>query len=418
MDAGVSHNLWILIFPIVWSALQKTQQIQLAKPIIALLSKEYHLKQSMMRPNVVHTLLEGITLSQPQPKIPPELIKYIGKTYGAWNAAIPLLESHVVIFPDETRCPEALVDLYKGVGDEDAMYGLWRQKCSNDLTRASLTMIQAGKWERSQELLGEIMRQSHQGLLVSSVVPRSAFISCTDTLTHHLTQPPVGRGESAVWVEQWVHCSTQLGNWDTLLDYSRGVDNHELAVECMWKLSDWNGLREMFSKALVDDNVKSISARAYLCLQDEDLQGCEMRMQQAISTALNRWWQLPEQVVNARVPLLQSFQQIVELKESCKIYHDLKAFTVNQNHPFKDMREITESWRLRQPNEYETLSGWQDLFLWRNQVHNAIVNTFIGLDGTGPLGQLGYKEKAWTVNRLASVFTLHGCTDSTLNILT
>lgn len=167
VDAAVSHNLWILIFPIVWGTLLKQQQVQLAKPIISLLSKEYHLKQAMMRPNVVHTLLEGITLSQPQPKIPPELIKYIGKMFGAWNAAIPLLESHVVIFPDETRCPEALIDLYKGVADEDAMYGLWRQKCSNDLTRASLTMIQAGQWERSQELLGEIMRQSHQGLLVS-----------------------------------------------------------------------------------------------------------------------------------------------------------------------------------------------------------------------------------------------------------
>ena len=167
VDAAVCHNLWILIFPIVWSALLKNQQIQLAKPIIALLSKEYHLKQAMMRPNVVHTLLEGITLSQPQPKIPPELIKYIGKTFGAWYNAIPLLESHVVIFPVETRCPEALVDLYKGVGDEDALYGLWRQKCSNDLTCASLTMIQAGQWERSQELLGEIMRQSQQGLIVS-----------------------------------------------------------------------------------------------------------------------------------------------------------------------------------------------------------------------------------------------------------
>ena len=47
------------------------------------------------------------------------------------------------------------------------MYGLWRQKCTNDLTRASLTMIQAGQWERSQELIGEIMRQSQQGLIVS-----------------------------------------------------------------------------------------------------------------------------------------------------------------------------------------------------------------------------------------------------------
>ena len=47
----------------------------------------------------VQALLEGISLSQPQPKLPSELIKFLGKTYNAWHIAIPLLESHVVLFP-------------------------------------------------------------------------------------------------------------------------------------------------------------------------------------------------------------------------------------------------------------------------------------------------------------------------------
>lgn len=46
----------------------------------------------------VQTLLEAITLCQPQPKLPSELIKYLGKTFCAWHTAIPLLESHVMIF--------------------------------------------------------------------------------------------------------------------------------------------------------------------------------------------------------------------------------------------------------------------------------------------------------------------------------
>lgn len=59
--------------------------------------------------------MEGISLAQPQPKIPPELIKFLGKTFNAWNIAIPLLESHVIIFPDEQRCFYALAELYKQV---------------------------------------------------------------------------------------------------------------------------------------------------------------------------------------------------------------------------------------------------------------------------------------------------------------
>ena len=46
-DASIAAHLWALVFPIVWATLseRKEQQIQLAKPIIGLLSKEYHIRQ-------------------------------------------------------------------------------------------------------------------------------------------------------------------------------------------------------------------------------------------------------------------------------------------------------------------------------------------------------------------------------------
>lgn len=57
-DPHMACHLWVLVFPIVWATLseKKEQQIQLAKPIIALLSKEYHLKQAQHRPNVVQVI--------------------------------------------------------------------------------------------------------------------------------------------------------------------------------------------------------------------------------------------------------------------------------------------------------------------------------------------------------------------------
>jgi len=74
--------------------------------------------------------MESINLSQPQPKIPPELIKFLAKNHSAWHIAIPLLENHVIIFPDETRCFHALSELYRLVGEQDIMYGLWKQRCA------------------------------------------------------------------------------------------------------------------------------------------------------------------------------------------------------------------------------------------------------------------------------------------------
>jgi transformation/transcription domain-associated protein len=53
VDAYVAYHLWVLVFPIVWATLAKQQQINLAKPIISMLSKEYHQRQALLRPNVV-----------------------------------------------------------------------------------------------------------------------------------------------------------------------------------------------------------------------------------------------------------------------------------------------------------------------------------------------------------------------------
>lgn len=113
----VAYHLWVLMFPIVWATLDKPQQVALAKPIITLLSREYHTKQAGARPNVVQAMLDGIGVSQPQPKIPPELLRFLGRTFNAWQIAIPLLESHVVLFPQDARCFDALAELYKLVRD-------------------------------------------------------------------------------------------------------------------------------------------------------------------------------------------------------------------------------------------------------------------------------------------------------------
>ena len=84
--------------------------------------------QASRSPNVIQALMESINLSQPQPKIPPELIKFLAKNHSAWHIAIPLLENHVIIFPDETRCFHALSELYRLVSEQDIMYGLWKQR--------------------------------------------------------------------------------------------------------------------------------------------------------------------------------------------------------------------------------------------------------------------------------------------------
>ena len=59
VDSHLAYQLWVLVFPIVWATLDKQQQILLAKPIISLLSKEYHQRQAAARPNVIQVGVAG-----------------------------------------------------------------------------------------------------------------------------------------------------------------------------------------------------------------------------------------------------------------------------------------------------------------------------------------------------------------------
>ena len=43
-----------------------------------------------------------------------------------------------------------------------------------------------------------------------------------------------------------------------------------------------------------------------------------------------------------------------------------------------------ETWRLRLPNEWEPLSHWADLLMWRNHMYNTVINVFRNLAELAP----------------------------------
>ena len=82
-DSQIAYKLWVLAFPVVWMNLNLDEQKSLMKPMTSLLSKEYHQKQMNMGCNVIQALLEGVSHSRPPIRLPPELVRHLGKTYNA-----------------------------------------------------------------------------------------------------------------------------------------------------------------------------------------------------------------------------------------------------------------------------------------------------------------------------------------------
>ncbi|XP_010526797.1 PREDICTED: transformation/transcription domain-associated protein-like [Tarenaya hassleriana] len=404
-DANVAYHLWVLVFPIVWVTLLKEEQVALAKPMISLLSKDYHKKQQGHRPNVVQALLEGLQLSHPQPRMPSELIKYIGKTYNAWHLALALLESHVMLFMNDSKCAESLAELYRLLNEEDMRFGLWKKRSITAETRAGLSLVQHGFWHRSQSLFYQAMVKATQG-------------------TYNNTVP---KAEMCLWEEQWLHCATQLGQWDALVDFGKSIENYEVLLDSLWKLPDWMYLKDhVIPKAQVEETPKLRLVQAYFALHDRNANGvgdAENIVGKGVDLALEKWWQLPEMSVHARVPLLQQFQQLVEVQESSRIHVDIaNGSKVSGNSTvgnlYADLKDILETWRLRTPNEWDNMTVWYDLLQWRNEMYNVVIDAFKDFVTSNPqLHHLGYRDKAWNVNKLARIARKQGLYDVCVQIL-
>ncbi|KAI7756782.1 hypothetical protein M8C21_014453, partial [Ambrosia artemisiifolia] len=402
-DANVAYHLWVLVFPIVWVTLCKDEQVKLAKPIITLLSKDYHKKQQGNRPNVVQALLEGLQLSHPQPRMPSELIKYIGKTYNAWHIALNLLESH-----NDTKCSESLAELYRLLNEEDMRYGLWKKRSITAETRVGLSLVQHGYWQRAQSLFYQAMVKATQG-------------------TYNNTVP---KAEMCLWEEQWLHCASQLSQWDVLTDFGKLVDNYEILLDSLWKQPDWAYLKEnVIPKAQVEETPKLRIIQAYFSLHEKNANGvgdAENIVGKGVDLALEQWWQLPEMSIHARIPLLQQFQQLVEVQESARVILDIANGSKLSGNPsvgvhgglYADLKDILETWRLRTPNDWDNLSVWYDLLQWRNEMYNSVIDAFKDLANTNSqLHHLGYRDKAWNVNKLAHIVRKQGLHDVCVTIL-
>lgn len=159
----------------------------------------------------MQALLEGLQLSHPQPRMPSELIKYIEKTYNAWNIALGLLEIHVMLFVNDTKCSESLAELYRLLNEEDMRCGLWKKRSIIVETSVGLSLIQHGFQKRSQSLFYQSMIKATQGPY-NNAVPKA---------------------EMCLWEEQWLNCASQLSQWDLLVDFGKLIENYEILLDSL-----------------------------------------------------------------------------------------------------------------------------------------------------------------------------------------
>lgn len=414
-DSNVAYETWVALFPLCWSLLSRDDRSELEKGMVTLLTKDYHQRQLDRRPNVVQALLEGDVRAKPKCKIPSHVMKFLAKTYDSWYTAALSLEEQATTPPPEINTAsvrestlDALVEVYSALMEEDFFYGTWRRRCKFVETNAALSYEQMGMWDKAQQLYEQAQIKARTGVI------------------------PYSQGEYMLWEDHWVLCSQKLQQWDILGDYAKHENFNDLLLEASWRnLETWTGQENMDALSSIIKAVSDAptprrsffqSFMSLLKVKDEppDMrQDFERIVNESIQLSIRKWHQLPKRITNAHVPILQSFQQLVELHDANIICTSLiQTNQQNLDHKSGELKLLLGTWRDRLPNVWDDINAWQDLVTWRQHIFQLINRTYLSLLGPqqnnaagNSFAYRGYHETAWIINRFAHVARKHQLPD-------
>ena len=421
-DPQAAHETWVSVFSSIWSLLTRKEQQDVTQHMIVLLSREHHIRQCEARPNVIQALLEGIHACSPPMSLPAHLLKYLAKTFGAWHVAMEHLQTSLDSAKEDDGVGrdavyDALAEVYAELVEEDMFYGLWRRRSLHNETNVAITYEQNGMWPEAQIAYEQAMSRA-----------RSGIIQFTES-------------EYCLWEDHWILATEKMQQWDVLYDLARNDGNNELLLEAAWRNKDW---ADKDSLQQIEEQVQGMSEvatprrrvyEAFIALVktpgavDRNIDFTRI-LEDAMQLSLRKWVAFPPKMAACHIPLLQHFQQFVELQEAVQIFGSLATTTAaNLEKKSADLKLVLQAWRERLPNLHDDISVWSDVVAWRQNVFSSINKHYIPLiqannqngaqaNAANTYGYRGYHETAWIINRFAHVARKHDLFDVAQQALT
>ncbi|CCE81661.1 Piso0_002324 [Millerozyma farinosa CBS 7064] len=417
-SSEIIYRTWSILFPVAFSSIPRAEYLDFTRFLIILLSKDYHIRQIDSRPNVMISLLEGVSRRK-ELQLPPFALECLASNFNAWPQAMKILET---IEQQTTNgnaevkevTLDALCKIYASLKEDDMFYGLWKRRAKYSETIGALSFEQIGFWDKAQQLYETAQIKARSGAL------------------------PYGESEYTLWEDHWILCAEKLQHWDILTELAKHEGFSDLLLECGWRVADWSTDRDT-----LDQTVRSVMDvptprrqvfETFLCLQGfgqekETLQELSRLCDEGIQLALRKWHSLPRRFNEAHIPLLHTFQQYVEFMEASQVYASLVSTNAhNLDVKSQELKRVLQVWRERLPNTWDDINIWNDLVTWRQhafQVINKVYMPFIPIlqqsnsgGNANSYAYRGFHEIAWVINRFAHVARKHGMSDVCINQLT
>lgn len=407
------HQVWLDVFPRLYSAVPPKDRQDLIQAIATLMAREHNVRQADLRPNVVQTILEAVAQVE---HLPPQLVRYLAGNFDAWYAGLQILESIQALPRTESAKIaetnlDALTELYAQLQENDMFYGLWRTRSKFHVTNAALSYEQCGMWNRAMQMHESAQIKARSGVL------------------------PYGEAEYGLWEDHWILCAEKLQHWDILTELAKHEGFNDLLLECGWRVADWISDKEPLQqsvKSLMDvPTPRRQVFETFLCLQGfaqktDTLQALSKCCDEGIQLALRKWHGLPRRITGAHIPLLHTFQLYVEFMEASQVYTSLASTTgLNLEVKSQELKGVLQAWHERLPNAWDDINIWGDLVTWRQHVFNVINKVYQPLSQPpGPTSTTnsaafrGHHEIAWIINRFAHVARKQNMPEVCINLLT
>ena len=449
----LSYQLWVSLFPRIWNLFTTTQQNHLWNSILLLLAKDYHILQRKQYPNVIQALLEGcckikLPINPSNQAIFSQLIKYLGKTYNAWYFSIYLLEREFIKLK-ESKCTiepiyfECISELYKYLSEDDYFNSLWHYRSSSEDTSFAILHKHFGKWQHSQDLFYKLLSE-HMNYFPQSTSNLSHSHHPMSSHPHHPQQfsqlpltgnqsflPPSslpsstnqqstggsnGSGigavyhpfELTIWQEEILECLKRLNQWDLLLEFGKANQRIDVLLDAAWKVNEWGMMKEITNKHSFPDSIDFLTYQCYSFIHENKLQEAEQVIHKSMDCLIQEWNNLPIQTSVSHMKSLQSFQKLVELKESTTLIERISISNVAQS-VISEVKSILSCWRERLPNEWEDITVWGDILSWRQFIFQSINVAYQSLTkiSNGTIAYTGHHETAWSINKFSRVARKH-----------
>ncbi|KAJ2497905.1 transcription-associated protein 1 [Coemansia sp. RSA 1972] len=377
VDTQFAYRVWVALFPLLWQNLGSKDRHDLTSGLIRLLAKPYHLSLTSTRPNVIQAILDAFCACNPAPRLPPQLLRYLGQTYSAWYPALTLLENKILdrreiesaIFDRamgvELGAFDALSELYTSLAASHYFYGAWKRHCQYKESHIALAYEQLDDWANAQAAYERAQTKARAGVL------------------------PFSESEYCLWESRWVETTKRLQSWDMLLDLGLHESLPEIELEAGWRTWDW-GERQAQVRQLLKAAPPEVASgprakfyETYLTLVKSNAERAKtadfQRMcKEGIKACLQQWNELPPVGTPAHIGTLHMFQLMVELADASNIYSSLASTKVeNLETKSGDLKSVLQTWRERLPNNSDPINIWSDLVAWRQHIFKAINDVYV-----------------------------------------